>query len=85
MSPAKPTPPTTTEPARELTFATRVGRALGKLLEINESELHELQASPETIKAKHAKRRAELLAGLEPAVKAAVLGAATAGETKAAE
>lgn len=83
------TPPTEskidTKPAKELTFGSKVGRGLTKLTELNEAEQTELATSPESIRSRYAKKRDELLNGMEPAVKTAVLAAAVAVMPKAAE
>lgn len=63
---------------KELSFGSKVGRGLQKLTELNEAEENELVNSPESIKSRYAKKRAELLDGLESPVKAAVLAAAVA-------
>lgn len=72
-----------TKPHKELTFGSKVGRGLTKLTELNEAELVELATSPESIKTRYAKRRAELLDGMDPAVKTAVLAAAVTVAPKA--
>jgi hypothetical protein len=74
-----------TEAKRELSFGSKVGRALEKLLQLNSDEFEELANAPTSIRERFAKRRGELLDVLEPAVKTAVLAAATASEPKAAE
>lgn len=75
---------TATKPAKELTFGSRVGRGITKLQAINDAEAAELAASPDEIKARHAKKRESLLAEMDPAVRGAVLAAATASAPKAA-
>lgn len=61
-----------------------IGRALTKLQTLNDAEAEELKQSPATIRAKYEKRREELLAGLEPSARAAVVAAAkAASEVKA--
>lgn len=85
-----PTPPTTAETkldakGKELGFGARVGRGITKLQAINDAEAAELAASPEEIKARHAKKREAMFAEMDPAVKAAVLAASVAAAPKAAE
>jgi hypothetical protein len=62
----------------ELNDGTKIGRALVKLQMLNQLEKQLLQSTPETIKARFEKRRAELLDGLEPHIRKAVVAADTA-------
>jgi hypothetical protein len=80
------TPPANeTKATKELSFGSKVGRGLTKLTELNEAEQVELATSPDSIRSRYAKRRSDLLDGLDPAVKQAVLAAAVAVAPKAAE
>lgn len=81
----QPAVTSTAKVAKELTFGSKVGRGLQKLTELNEAEENELENSPDSIRSRYAKKRSELLDGLEPAVKTAVLAAAVAVAPKAAE
>lgn len=74
MRPPRPPPKAT----KELGFGARVGRALQKLTDLNESEADELANAPQSIRERYAKKRDALLGELEPAIKSAVLGAAVA-------
>ncbi len=62
----------------ELSFGSRVGRALSKLQAIDDAERFELEQSPASIRSKYEKKREALLGELDPSIRAAVVAAAAA-------
>jgi hypothetical protein len=81
-----PTPPPETKATRTATDGGTIGKAINKLLALNEAEQIELETTPATVREKFSARRQALLDGLEPHIKQAVLAAASAMNTpKAAE
>jgi hypothetical protein len=80
----KKTETTEPKPARILSDGAIIGRALTKLQALDAAEENELAQSPATIRQKYNKRRDDLLLGLVPSVRAAVVAANKASRGEAA-